>query len=90
MTRPVTLPPDLEAFAEARVEAGDYASVDEVLSAGLDLLRDRAEARAKLSAMIDEGYKSLEEGPGYTLEESMADLDNLIEAMEREELEKRK
>jgi exonuclease VII small subunit len=40
--------------------------------------------------MIDEGYKSLEEGPGYTFEESMADLDNLIEGMEREELEKRK
>jgi putative addiction module CopG family antidote len=78
MTRPVTLPPDLEAFAEARVEAGDYASVDEVVRAGIDLLRERANRRARLDALIDEGARSAESERVYTAEESLAEIDEIL------------
>ena len=72
MTRPVDLPPDLEAFIDARIAAGEYASADEAIRAAIDLLRQRDQARAKLNALIDEGYESLERGERtYTVEEAM-------------------
>ena len=42
----VTLPPDLERFAEAAVAAGRYRDIAELVAAGVDLLRRREEARA--------------------------------------------
>ena len=39
----VELSADLRAFAEERVRAGEYASVDEVANAALRLLRERDE-----------------------------------------------
>ena len=52
----VSLPEDLQAFAEERVRAGEYASVDEVARDAFRLLqqRDEQKARQDLAALFDD------------------------------------
>jgi antitoxin ParD1/3/4 len=83
MTRAVTLPPDLEAFVDARVEAGDYGSTDEVVQAALVLLRERESERTRFNTLIDEGYRSLEEEGSVSAEDVIADLRQIIIDAER-------
>jgi putative addiction module CopG family antidote len=58
----LTLPDDLSAFAEAQVAAGRFADVEEVVAAGLAVLkRGQERHEAKLSAInaaIEEGERS--------------------------------
>jgi putative addiction module CopG family antidote len=75
MTRHVDLPPDLEAYVEARVAAGEYATVDEAVGAAVALLRERYEKRSRLNTMLQEGYRSVREEPTYSVEEAMAEFD---------------
>ncbi|HKR92474.1 type II toxin-antitoxin system ParD family antitoxin [Novosphingobium sp.] len=42
--RTISLPSDQAAFIDAKVSAGDYASVSEVVRAGLRALKERDEA----------------------------------------------
>ncbi|HEY3814381.1 MAG TPA: type II toxin-antitoxin system ParD family antitoxin [Caulobacteraceae bacterium] len=89
MTRPVTLPPELEAYVEARVAAGDYASVEDAVEAAVDLLRERDEKLVRFRAMIEEAYESLRRGePTYSVEEALAEFDRV--AAEGEKAEDRK
>lgn len=67
----VSLPRELERFVNAKVESGDYASVSEVVRAGLRLLKDQdAEREARLEALrrdVGAGLAELdrvEGGPG--------------------------
>ena len=48
----VILPPELETYATEAVAAGRYRDRDEVLAAGLQLLRRQEEARARLLASV--------------------------------------
>lgn len=79
--RTIKLTGDLEAFVDAQVECGAYATPEDVVRAGLEALRvathDVAEAwttdgrpisREKLRAMIDEGIADLEAGRIHTYE----------------------
>jgi len=54
----ITLPDDLQAFAEGRVRAGEYANVDEVAHEAFRLLQQRDErkqqVREDLAALFDE------------------------------------
>lgn len=64
----VSLPTELERFANAKVESGDYASVSEVVRAGLRLLKEQdAEREARLEALrrdVGEGLAQLDRGEG--------------------------
>lgn len=55
----VVLSPELEQFATEEVAAGHYRDLDDVVRAGLDLLKQRAKAREALLASVlaaqDEG-----------------------------------
>ena len=46
----VTLPPELERFAEAAVAAGRFRDMSEVVAAGVSLLQRQEQARAELLA----------------------------------------
>lgn len=46
------LPPELEQFATEEVAAGRYRDLDDVVRAGLSLLRQRAQARSGLLASV--------------------------------------
>ena len=48
----VTLPPELERFAEEAVAAGRYRDVSAVVAAGIRLLQRQDEARAELLASV--------------------------------------
>ena len=48
----VTLPPELERFAEAAVAAGRYRDVSAVVAAGVSLLQRQDQARAELLASV--------------------------------------
>lgn len=52
----IDLPPELEAFVKQEIETGDYASREEVVARGLQLLRELKihELRRKVQVGIDE------------------------------------
>ena len=48
----ISLPPDLERFAADEVAAGRYRDTAEVVRAGVNLLKQRSQARAELRASV--------------------------------------
>jgi putative addiction module CopG family antidote len=77
----VTLPPDLERFADEVIAKGRFRDVDEVVRAGVSLLQraeaERAAFEASLTNAIAEGVRD-----GFlTLDEVMRDADALLEEM---------
>lgn len=63
-TKNISLPPDLEAFVEAKVASGEYAHFSEVVRHGLRLLIKRdAEKLEWLRNAIAEGIRSAETEP---------------------------
>lgn len=78
---PAALPADVAQFAEAEVAAGRYASVDDVVRAGVHALRERAEAEHEWLKYAREqaanGFAELDRGEGAfgTPDELMARID---------------
>ncbi len=64
----ITLKLDQEAFIHAKLQSGQYQTVDEVIQAALHLLdeRDKADEQwvIETRAKVDEGIASLERGEG--------------------------
>jgi len=48
----VILPPDLEQFATEAVASGRFRTVDEVVRTGMELLKQREQARAELLTSV--------------------------------------
>jgi putative addiction module CopG family antidote len=48
----ISLPPELERFAADEVAAGRYRDTAEVVRAGVNLLKQRSQARAELLASV--------------------------------------
>lgn len=63
----VTLPSDLEAFIDARVASGRFATAGDVVREGLRLLEEREQARdaalAELREEIEAGVAEAKAGP---------------------------
>jgi putative addiction module CopG family antidote len=77
----VTLPPDLERFADEVIAKGRFRDVGEVVRAGVSLLQ-RAEAeRAAFEASLDNAIAEGERDGFLTLDEVMRDADALLEEM---------
>ncbi len=79
----LTLPPELERFAEDAVAAGRYRDVADVVAAGLSLLqrqeRDRAAFIASLEAAAAEGERD-----GFvSADDAFAKAMKLIDEVER-------
>ena len=64
----ITLKPDQEAFIRAKLQSGQYQTVDDVIQAALDLLDEQDKAYEhwviETRAKVDEGIASLERGEG--------------------------
>lgn len=71
MSNAAKLPEDLQAFAEERVRAGDYASVEEVVRDAFGALRDRSYDEERkletLRAEAKKGFDELDAGLGTRL-----------------------
>jgi putative addiction module CopG family antidote len=84
MARPITsadLPPDLARFAEAQVAAGRFASIDDVVRAGVDALRERtgSEQLADLRRDAAEAFAAFDRGEGVEMTP-----DELMDGIDRE------
>ena len=64
----ITLKPEQEALIHAKVQSGQYQTVDDVIQAALDLLdeQDKADEQwlIETRAKVEEGIASLERGEG--------------------------
>lgn len=85
MTTNVSLTPELERFARECVAEGRYNNVSEVVRSGLRLLQEQEELRRQLTAMMQEIEEEADRGTNYTLEEVLAEIDDIIEEAENEE-----
>ena len=80
----VTLPPELERFADEVVASGRYRDLDEVVRTGLSLLQ-RAEAeRDAFIASLEAARAEGERDGFFTIDEVMRDADALIEELARD------
>jgi putative addiction module CopG family antidote len=74
---PVTLPPDLQRFAEEEVAAGRFRNLSEVAAAGVNLLR-RAEAeRAAFIASLEAAEAEADRDGWLSLDDVLAEMDDL-------------
>ncbi len=64
----ITLKPEQEALIHAKLQSGQYQTVDDVIQAALDLLDEQDKAYEEwvieTRAKVDEGIASLERGEG--------------------------
>lgn len=77
----ITLTETLGGFVEERVASGQFRDASEVIDAGLELLRSRAEReqrkRARLQALIQAGLDDLEAGRYKDVDDVPAWLEGL-------------
>jgi antitoxin ParD1/3/4 len=90
-TKNISLPPELEAYVDAKVKSGEYAHASEVVRDGLRLLmREEAEKLEWLRDAIAEGIRSLHEGPTIPGEEIVETVKREGRARLKREREKRR
>jgi putative addiction module CopG family antidote len=73
----VRLKPELQKFVDDEVKAGNFASADEVIEAGLArLMLDPAsgDVEAETLAAIDEAEAQIDRGEGLSLDDAFARL----------------
>ena len=73
-----TLPPELDRFAVEAVASGRYASRDEVIAAGVELLRRQDEERARLLASVLAAREEAERDGYLTSDQLMERVETLL------------
>lgn len=68
----VTLPPELEQFAADAIASGRYRDMEQVVEAGVTLLRRQEQARAELLASVL-AAKAESDREGYLTGDEVAD-----------------
>lgn len=79
--RPALDPQD-EAFIDEAVRSGRYASRGEVISDGLQLVREREEWLATVRAGVQRGLDDVEAGRVVDLEEAFDQVEAMLDEME--------
>ncbi len=79
----VTLPPELEQFAAEAVAAGRYRDTADVVRAGVDLLKRQEAARTAFVVSLDEAVAESDRDGWHSLDDVLAEMDEIIEAAER-------
>jgi putative addiction module CopG family antidote len=74
----ISLPPELEAFANQQIEAGKYSSIEEILADGIRALIDREPMN---QARIEELRQELQVGVDALERGESQDLDSAIDAL---------
>jgi putative addiction module CopG family antidote len=76
----VTLPPELERFASEAVAAGRYRDLSDALAAGLKLLRQAEAEVVAFVASLEAARKESDRDGWCSLDEVMAEADQIIAA----------
>jgi len=79
----VNLTPELERFAREVVAEGRYNNVSEVIRQGLRMLQDAETRRKAFTATIDAAVAEAEREGYYSIDQVLADLDEVIDAAAR-------
>jgi antitoxin ParD1/3/4 len=82
MATNVHLTPELERFTRECVEAGRYNNVSEVVRSALRLLQDAETQRRQFREMLQEAEQEADRDGSATIEEVMAELDEIIASSE--------
>ena len=83
MATNVHLTPELESFARACVEGGQYNNVSEVVRSSLRLLKGQEDRRRAFDAMIARTLKETDDEGARTMDDVLTRVDAAIEAAER-------
>ena len=81
MERSFNLGAEYEALIDHAVQAGDYASGEDVVRESLRLLQERKDARRQLNESIREGIAAADRGELVDLHEAFDQLDAYIEQL---------
>ncbi len=81
-----SIPAELQAFVSESVGAGRFGTADDVVAAGLRLLKDRCDELAELRAMVQAGADDLANGNYVEFGEDELDsfFDGIIHEVEQE------
>ncbi|HIJ83964.1 MAG: putative transcriptional regulator, CopG/Arc/MetJ family [Magnetococcales bacterium] len=79
MATNVHLTPELENFARACVDSGQYNSVSEVVRSALRILQEREQRRIRFNAMLDAVRLEAEREGVYEAADVLAEMDRIIE-----------
>ena len=73
------IPPDLEQFVQQQLASGEYRSEEEVVTAGLQVLRELKRRQAEFRQDVQAGVEQLDRGEGIKLapEELRAFFDDI-------------
>jgi len=85
MTTNVSLTPELERFAKECVEGGGYNNVSEVVRSALRLLQERERRRDAFEASLREAVEEADREGWFSMEDVMAEMDQIIAEVEAEE-----
>ena len=79
----VHLTPELESFACACVEGGQYNNVSEVVRSGLRLLKEQEDRKRAFDAMIARTLEEVDDKGTRAMDDVLARADAAIEFAER-------
>ena len=79
----VTLPPELERFAEEAVAAGRFRDISDVVAAGVSLLQRQEQARSAFNASLEAAEAEGERDGFFTIEEVHREINGLIDELDR-------
>ena len=83
MATNVHLTPELESFARACVEGGQYNNVSEVVRSGLRLLKEQEDRKRAFDAMIARTLAEVDDKGTRAMDDVLAHVDAAIEVAER-------
>ena len=83
MATNVHLTPELESFARACVEGGQYNNVSEVVRSGLRLLKEQEDRKRAFDAMIAGTFAEVDDKGTRAMDDVLARVDGAIEVAER-------
>jgi antitoxin ParD1/3/4 len=76
----VTLPPELERFAEEAIAAGRFRDISAVVAAGVSLLQRRELARADFVGSLEAAEAEAEREGWHSLDDVLVEADQIIAA----------
>jgi putative addiction module CopG family antidote len=74
----VTLPPELERFAEDAIAAGRHRDLSEPVATGLRLLQRQEQARADFVASLEAAETEAEREGWHSLDDVLSEADRII------------
>ena len=75
----ITLPPELERFADEAVARGRFRDVADVVAAGVSLLQRQDQARAAFIRSLEDAQAEGERDGFYELDQVLAEVDAIID-----------